>query len=123
MLSRSAMRALVIAASCLAMVGCSGSWWTGHVHGGDGGVAGPAYPPAERLDGGTAVPPPVAGGWVPIPGGGEEPTSECAADEDCPTVDCTCEDGSGFTAQVCDEGWCAVADDCPYMCGDVSPDQ
>jgi hypothetical protein len=110
--------------ACLLVLGCSGSWWSGHVHAYDGGAAGsaPGYAPPERLDGGTPIPPPIVAGWIPVPGGSEEPTSECAADEDCPPVDCTCEDGESFTAQACDQGACAVPDDCPYMCGDVSPD-
>jgi hypothetical protein len=59
--------------ACLLVLGCSGSWWSGHVHAYDGGAAGsaPGYAPPERLDGGTPIPPPIVAGWIPVPGGSE----------------------------------------------------
>jgi len=103
--------------ACLAVqLGCSGSYWLGHYRGdGGAGPTGPAPPPTSTSDGGAPIgePPPPSGGGVPVP------LYECTEDPDCVPVDCTCEDGTGFTAAVCDNGVCLNEEDCAALCGDV----
>lgn len=115
----------VVACLALAELGCSGSFWLGHYRGGGtgsggGGPPGPAPTTAE--DGGVPPdePPPQGGGGVVVGGGG--PLYECSEDADCVPVDCTCADGESFEASICDNGVCAIPDDCPYLCGDVPDD-